>query len=68
MSLDLAPADPAPAKNPRRVRAGLAGAAKRWGEGPPRVVRLDDLTGPQRRVVLALIDAARALSVPAGQG
>jgi hypothetical protein len=53
-------------RNPVRVAAGHAAANKRWG--PSRIVRLDDMTGPQRRVVLALIDAARALSVPAGQG
>ncbi len=46
------------AKNPVKVKAGLASAAKRWGP-EPRVVRLDDLTAPQRRLVLALIDAAR---------
>jgi hypothetical protein len=53
-------------RDPQKVAAGHASAEKRWG--PPRIVRLDDMTGPQRRVVLALIDAARALSVPAGQG
>ena len=45
-------------KNPVKVKAGLASAAKRWGP-EPRVVRLDDLTAPQRRLVLALIDAAK---------
>lgn len=44
-------------KNPKRVEAGKKAAATRWGE--PRVVRLDDLTPAQRRLVLALIDTAR---------
>lgn len=48
-------------KDPVRVRAGRAGARRRWGE--PRVVRLDDLSAPQRRLVLALIDAARQEAV-----
>jgi hypothetical protein len=39
-------------------RAGRLGARARWG--PPRVVRLDDLSPEQRRLVLALVDAARA--------
>ena len=37
--------------------AGKLGMRARWGE--PRVVRLDDLTDPQRRLVVALVDAAR---------
>ncbi len=45
-------------KNPVKVKAGLASAAKRWGP-EPRVVRLDELSPPQRRLVLALVDAAR---------
>lgn len=44
-------------KNPTKVRAGTIGARARWG--PPRVVRLDDLSAQQRRLVLALISAAR---------
>ena len=46
-------------KDPTKVRAGTLGARRRWGD-EPRVVRLDDLTPPQRRLVLALIEAARA--------
>lgn len=45
-------------KNPVKVRAGTIGARTRWGT-EPRVVRLDELTAPQRRLVLALVDAAR---------
>jgi hypothetical protein len=41
-----------------KAQAGALGARTRWG--PPRIVRLDDLTADQRRVILALIDAARA--------
>lgn len=44
-------------KNPKKVRAGRIAARARWGE--PRVVRLDSLTPEQRRLVLALIDAAK---------
>jgi hypothetical protein len=40
------------------VETGRAGARKRWG--PPRTVRLDALSLEQRRLVLALIDAAKA--------
>jgi hypothetical protein len=53
------------ATRPRRAQErltpqqyGLIGARRRWGE--PRVVRLDDLTTLQRRLVLALIDAVRS--------
>ena len=45
-------------KNPKRVEAGKKAAATRWG-AEPRVVRLDNLTPAQRRLVLALIDAAK---------
>jgi len=45
-------------KNAAKVRAGHIGARTRWGD-TPRVVRLDELTAPQRRLVLALVDAAR---------
>ena len=44
-------------KNPKRVEAGKKAAAARWGD--PRVVRLDDLTPAQRRLVMALIEAQR---------
>lgn len=45
-------------KNAEKARAGRIGARRRWGD--PGVVRLDDLTPPQRRLVLALVEAARA--------
>ena len=51
-----------PSKNPAKVRAGRIGAATRWDANPnvpPKVVKIDDLTAPQRRLVLALVDAAR---------
>ena len=41
-----------------KAEAGRLGARRRWGE--PRIVRLDDLTAPQRRLVLALVEAARS--------
>lgn len=43
--------------NPVFVESGRRGALKRWG--PPHVVRLDELTADQRRLVLALIAAVR---------
>jgi hypothetical protein len=49
-------------KNPLKIKAGHAGAAKRWG--PPRHARLDDLPPEQRALVLALIEAARAAKKP----
>lgn len=52
-------ASPGRTKDPVRVRAGEIGARRRWGE-EPSVVRLHDLTDPQRRLVLALVEAARA--------
>jgi len=45
-------------KDPVKVRAGRIGATKRWGDR--EVVRLDELSGPQRRLVEALVRAARA--------
>jgi hypothetical protein len=53
-------------KDPAKVRVGHLGARKRWGE--PRTVRIDDLTPDQRRLVLALIDAARSGRQPEGLG
>jgi len=45
-------------KNPIKVKAGHIGALKRWGP-EPRTIRLDELSPPQRRLVQALVDAAR---------
>lgn len=45
-------------KNPTKQRAGKLGAARRWGD--PGVIRLDELSAPQHRLVLALVEAARA--------
>lgn len=45
-------------KDPTKVRAGTIGARARWG-AEPVVVRLDDLTPPQRRLVLAMVAAVR---------
>jgi hypothetical protein len=39
------------------VEAGRRGAARRWG--PPRVVRLDSLNADERRLVLAMVEAAK---------
>ncbi len=50
---------PGPTKgHPASVESGRRGAQRRWGE-TPRVVRLDELSPPQRRLVLALVDAAK---------
>lgn len=49
---------PKPTVNTVLSEAGRRGARQRWG--PPRHARLDDLTPDQRRLVLALIDAARS--------
>lgn len=46
-------------KDPVRVAAGLVGAHRRWGE-QPRVVRLDELTPPQRAIIIALVDAHKS--------
>lgn len=46
-------------KNPVKVRAGKLGADVRWGP-EPRAIRLDDLTDAQRRLVIALVAAARS--------
>lgn len=50
-------------KDPAKVAAGRAGARKRWGG--QRILRLDQLTPEQRRLVLALIDAAKEAAGPA---
>ena len=51
-------------KNARFVEAGRRGALRRWG--PPRIVRLDELTAEQARLVRALVDAARGNEKAAG--
>lgn len=44
-----------------KAESGLRGARKRWSNpANRRSVRLDDLTPSQRRLVLALIDAAKS--------
>ena len=48
------------------MAAGKAGMRARWGE--PRILRLDALTPAQRRIVLALIDAAAPNEMPAPVG
>jgi hypothetical protein len=45
-------------KNPIYVESGRRGARKRWGG--QRILRLDELTPDQRRLVLALVEAAKA--------
>jgi len=47
-------------KNPRKVAAGQAAARVRWAGHAPGVVRIADLTSEQRRLIVALIDAARS--------
>lgn len=52
-------------KDPRAVEAGRRGARRRWGY--PRIVRLDALSGPQRRLALALVEAIRKEAATEGQ-
>lgn len=47
-----------PAKSPVLVEAGRRGARRRWGA--QRIVRLDSLTPEARRLVLALVEAAKS--------
>lgn len=47
-------------KNPVLSDAGRRGALKRWGPPGTRVVRLGELTGPQRQVVIALVEAHKS--------
>jgi hypothetical protein len=49
-----------PARDPKKVRAGQIGAEARWHERTPRVLHIEDLTIEQRRLVLALVEAARS--------
>jgi hypothetical protein len=57
------------AKDPAKVAAGQAGAAKRWSDPANRtVVRLDSLSTAERAVVLALIDAKKAAPADANAG
>jgi hypothetical protein len=56
-----------PLKNPAKVRAGRLVAVQRWGP-QPRIVRLDDLTPDMRRLVLALVAAARAAEASSQAG
>lgn len=50
----------APAKDPVKQRAGSIGAAKRWAGHERRVVRMAELPEPERRVILALIEASKS--------
>jgi hypothetical protein len=49
-------------KDPVKVRAGTIGARARWADHQPDRVKLSDLSSEQRRLVLALIAAARSES------
>jgi hypothetical protein len=50
----------APTKSPSHVNRGRAGARKRWAGHAPVVVRLSSLPENQRRLIAAMVDAARA--------
>lgn len=56
-------ADATRQKDPSRVARGIKGMRARWGP-EPRVIRLDDLTDAQRRLVVALVNAARKEAAP----
>jgi hypothetical protein len=45
-------------KNPVFVESGRRGMRARWG--PPRLCRLDSLTGPQRDLIIALVQTMKA--------
>lgn len=52
-------------REPKHVRdlqrqGGREGARRRWGSHVPQTVRMGDLSSEQRRLVVALIEAARA--------
>jgi hypothetical protein len=47
-------------KNPVLAEAGRRGAERRWGPTGTRTLKIGDLTPAQRRLVLALVDAARS--------
>lgn len=66
MSVD----SPARPKEAWRVAAGKEGARRRWGDGPPKTVRLADLHPADREAVLAILRARRnaeAAAADAGQ-
>lgn len=54
----------APAKHPGRVEGGRRAARKRWGE--PRILRLDELDPPSRRLIAALYELAKTAEASDG--
>jgi hypothetical protein len=47
--------------NLKKTAAGQLGGRAHWADGARRrIVRLDDLTPDQRRLIVALVDAAKA--------
>jgi hypothetical protein len=44
--------------DPVRTRAGRVAARARWG--PARIIRLDGLSADERRLVVAMLEAAKA--------
>jgi len=52
-------------KDPTKARAGRMGAEARWGPVGTRVVKIGDLSVEQRRLVLALVNAAKEAPAPA---
>ncbi len=54
-------------KNPVFVEGGGKGARIRWGD-EPRSIRLDALEPPYRRLIIALIEAAKSASEPVDAG
>ena len=57
-------------KDPRKVKAGKAGSARRWG--PPRILRLDQLDPVTAGIVRAIVEARKnatdAAADSGGQG
>ena len=52
------------AKDPTKQRAGLLGAEARWGPPGTRTVKIGDLSPEARRLVVALVDAAKKAPAP----
>lgn len=43
-----------------KAEAGALGGHRRWAGHAPKVLHIEDLTAEQRRLVLALVEAARS--------
>jgi hypothetical protein len=63
------PSSVSPPRPLSKAESGRLGALAKWGDRyVPVKVRLDDLTIPQRRLVVALVEAAKAEQASGGDG